>query len=283
MPPRAAPTARQQRLGAELRKMREQAGLSAGDAGRLIGADRTRISNIEAGRLGVSSERIHTFATIYRCPDGEYVDALVRMAEERHKGWWEQFRGILTTTMLDLAELEYHATSLTVMQFVYIPGLLQTEEYALSLFRNAVPPLNAIEVDRRVSHRMNRKCVTRRAPATPCTFVVHEAALRMIHPGREGQRRQLDRLIEVSAYEGVTVRVIPFSHGSFPGANSSCTYATGSVPRLDTIQIDTAHGSLFLDTESHLENYRSILRHAKETSLPPKDSRDFIRSVAKQL
>ncbi|WKU42645.1 helix-turn-helix transcriptional regulator [Streptomyces sp. VNUA116] len=283
MPPRAAPTARQQRLGAELRKMREQAGLNAAEAGRLISADRSRISNIEAGRLGVSSDRIRTLAGHYQCPDAAYVDALVHLAEERGKGWWEQFRGTLATTMLDLAELEYRATSLTVMQVVYIPGLLQTEEYAASLFRNTVPPLSPIEVDRRVAHRMSRKCIMQRTPATPCTFVVHEAALRMIHPGREGQRRQLDRLLDVSTYEGIELRVIPFSHGSFPGANSSCTYATGPVPQLDTVQIDTAHGSLFLDAEPHLENYRSILRYAKKTSLSPKDSRDFIRSVANQL
>ncbi|MBF6050046.1 helix-turn-helix domain-containing protein [Streptomyces sp. NRRL B-1677] len=283
MPPRAAPTARQQRLGAELRKMREQAGLSATEAGRLISADRSRISNVEAGRLGVSSERIRTLAGLYQCPDGAYVDALVRIAEERGKGWWEQFRGTLATSMLDLAELEYRATSLTVMQVVYIPGLLQTEEYAASLFRNTVPPLSPIEVDRRVAHRMSRKCIVQRTPTTPCTFVVHEAALRMIHPGREGQRRQLDRLLEVSTYEGIELQVIPFSHGSFPGANSSCTYATGPVPQLDTVQIDTAHGSLFLDAESHLENYRFILRYAKKTSLSPKDSGDFIRSVANQL
>ncbi|MGI5339535.1 helix-turn-helix domain-containing protein [Streptomyces sp. CA-181903] len=283
MPPRTAPTARQQRIGAELRRMREQAGLNVAEAGRLISADRSRISNIEAGRLGVSAERIRTFADLYACPDGAFVETLVRMAEERHKGWWEQFRGTLATTMLDLAELEYHATSLTVMQFAYIPGLLQTEEYAASLFRNTVPPLSSVEVERRVSHRMSRKCVMQRTPATPCTFVIHEAALRMIHPGKEGQLRQLDRLLEMSTHGGITIHVIPFSHGSFPGANSSCTYAAGPVPRLDTVQIDTAHGSLFLDTDEHLENYRCILRHAKKTALSPKGSRDFIRSIANQL
>lgn len=283
MPPRAAPTARQQRLGAELRKMRDQSGLSPAEAGRELGADRTRISNTEAGRLGLSGERIRTFASIYACPDAEYVNGLVAIAEERGKGWWEEYRGTLSASALDLAELEYHASSLTVLQFVYIPGLLQTEEYARSLFGNTVPPLAPIEVERRVSHRMQRKCVMQRRPATPCTFVIHEAALRMLHAGTDGQRRQLERLNEVSTHEGVTIRVIPFAAGSFPGANTSATYAAGAVPKLDTVQIDTAHGSLFLDAESHLENYRSILGYAKKTSLSPKDSRDFVRNIANQL
>ncbi|WP_116209306.1 helix-turn-helix domain-containing protein [Streptomyces olivoreticuli] len=283
MPPRTTPTGRQQRLGAELRKMREQAGLTPLGAGRELGADRTRISNTEAGRLGMSEERIRTFAQIYACPDKKYVDALVAMAEDRGKGWWEEYRGALSPSALDLAEMEYNASSLTVLQFAYIPGLLQTEEYARSLFMNTVPPLASIEVERRVSHRMQRKCVMQRNPATSCTFVIHESALRMLHAGTDGQRRQLDRLIEVSSQEGVAIRVITFAAGSFPGANTSATYAAGAVSKLDTVQIDTAHGSLFLDAESHLENYRSILGYAKRTSLPPKESRDFIRSIANQL
>ncbi|MCC3768095.1 helix-turn-helix transcriptional regulator [Streptomyces sp. UNOC14_S4] len=283
MPPRTTPTGRQQRLGAELRKMREQAGVTPPDAGRELGVDRTRISNTEAGRLGLSEERVRAFARIYACPDEKYVDALVAMAEERGKGWWEEYRGYLSPSVLDLAELEYHATSLTVLQFAYIPGLLQTEDYARSLFRNTVPPLTQVEVERRVSHRMQRKCVMQRDLATPCTFVIHEAALRMLHTDVDGQRRQLDRLVEISSHEGVTIRVIPFAAGSFPGANTSATYAGGPVPRLDTVQIDTAHGSLFLDAEAHLENYRSILGYAKKTSLPPKESREFIHTVAKQL
>ncbi|MEU5428299.1 helix-turn-helix transcriptional regulator [Streptomyces olivoreticuli] len=283
MPPRAAPTARQRRLGSELRKMREHAGLSVADAGKELGADRTRISNTEAGRLGVSAERVRTFASIYAAPDSAYVDALAGMAEERGKGWWEESRGTLSTGALDLAELEHHASSLTVLQVVYIPGLLQTEEYARAVFGQAVPKLQPIDVQRRVSYRMQRKRVIERDPATTCTFVIHEAALRMIFPGADGQRRQLERLVEMSDQQGVSIRVIPFAAGAFPGANSSLTFAAGPVPQLDTVALDTAHGSVFLDAEAHLENYRSILRSTLKTSLASREARDFIHNIAKQL
>ena len=283
MPPRAAPTARQRRLGAELRKMREHCGLTVADAGKEFGADRTRISNIEAGRIGISAERLRTLANIYACPDRECVDALARMTEERGKGWWEEYRETLSTGALDLAELEYHAVRLTVLQVVYIPGLLQTEEYARSLFGQTVPELSPMDVQRRVSFRMQRKRVIERNPATPCTFVIHEAALRMLFPGVDGQRRQLERLAEMSDHDAISVRIIPFAAGAFPGANSSLTYAAGPVPKLDTVSLDTAHGSVPLDAESHLENYRSILLRTIKTSLTPKESRDFIHKIAKQL
>ncbi|GAA3044389.1 helix-turn-helix transcriptional regulator [Streptomyces olivoverticillatus] len=283
MPPRAAPTARQRRLGAELRKMRESAGLTVADAGRELGADRTRISNMEAGRLGVSTERVRTLANIYAAPDSAYVDALSGMAEERGKGWWEEYRGTLSTGALDLAELESHAVSLTVLQVVYIPGLLQTEEYAQAVFRQSVPKLSHLDVQRRVSYRMQRKRVIERTPAKSCTFLVHEAALRMLFPGADGQRRQLERLIEMSEQEDISIRVIPFEVGAFPGANSSLTFATGPVPQLDTAALDTAHGSVLLDADTHVENYRCILCRTRDISLDAKDSRDFIHKVAKQL
>ncbi|MBB4891224.1 transcriptional regulator with XRE-family HTH domain [Streptomyces olivoverticillatus] len=263
--------------------MRESAGLTVADAGRELGADRTRISNMEAGRLGVSTERVRTLANIYAAPDSAYVDALSGMAEERGKGWWEEYRGTLSTGALDLAELESHAVSLTVLQVVYIPGLLQTEEYAQAVFRQSVPKLSHLDVQRRVSYRMQRKRVIERTPAKSCTFLVHEAALRMLFPGADGQRRQLERLIEMSEQEDISIRVIPFEVGAFPGANSSLTFATGPVPQLDTAALDTAHGSVLLDADTHVENYRCILCRTRDISLDAKDSRDFIHKVAKQL
>ncbi|UNO40371.1 Scr1 family TA system antitoxin-like transcriptional regulator [Streptomyces sp. MST-110588] len=283
MPPRAAPTARQQRLGAELRKMREHAGLNVGEAGQELGADRTRISNIEAGRVGVSAERVRALAAIYSCDDAAYVDALAAMAVERGTGWWAEYRGVLSTSALDIAELEHHARSLTVVQVVFIPGLLQTEEYARALFSRAVPELSATEIARRVSYRMRRKCVMERKEPTDCTFIIHECALRMLHADQEGQKRQLQRLLDVSEQDGVTLRVIPFSAGGFPGAHSSMTYATGPVRKLDTVSLDTPHGSMMLDAETHLENYRRITQRIMKVASDPRASQDFIRAIAKQL
>ncbi|MEU4210826.1 Scr1 family TA system antitoxin-like transcriptional regulator [Streptomyces sp. NPDC026206] len=283
MPSRKAPTARQRRLGAELRKMREHAGLTPTQASELLSTDRTSISNTESGRFGVSGERVRAWASHYKCPDAVYVDALIAMAEERGRGWWEDSRGTLSTGALDLAEIENHATCLMALQVVYIPGLLQTEEYARAVFGQSVPKLSPLDVQRRVSYRMQRKRVMERTPPTPCTFLVHEAALRMIFPGSDGQRRQLERMVETSDQEGVSIHVIPFEAGAFPGANGSLTFAAGPVPQLDTVALDTAHGSVLLDAQSHLENYRCILSRTLEKSLAPRKSRDFISRIAKEL
>ncbi|MFB6830510.1 Scr1 family TA system antitoxin-like transcriptional regulator [Streptomyces hydrogenans] len=179
MPPRKAPTARQRRLGAELRKMREHAGLSPNESAALLGSDRTNISNIEAGRFGVSADRVHALAANYECPDPAYVEALAAMAEERDKGWWEEYRGQLPADLLDLAETEAHAAGIRAVQVTHVPGLLQTEEYAKAVFEEGVPPQSPAQLRRTLSFRMKRRDVLDRDVPLDCIFIIHESALRM--------------------------------------------------------------------------------------------------------
>ncbi|TDC26267.1 XRE family transcriptional regulator [Streptomyces sp. 8K308] len=283
MPPRSAPTARQRRLGAELRKMRERAGLNGGEAAALLDMDRARISNTESGRFGVSAERVRTFARAYACPDKEYVEALAAMADERVKGWWEEYRGTLPPGWLDLAELEHHARALRSMQVTHIPGLLQTEEYARTVFATAVPPLTSVELRRRLSHRMRRRDLLDRTVAPHCTFIIHEAALRIQIGGRKVIRSQLEYLLDAADRDNVTVRVVPFTAGAFPGSGTTMLYADGAVPALDTVQLDSGHASVLLDAETHLENYRAIIERVQELAVSPEKTLDLILDIVRNL
>ncbi|MFC9930221.1 Scr1 family TA system antitoxin-like transcriptional regulator [Streptomyces sp. NPDC127190] len=283
MPPRKAPTARQRRLGAELRKIREHAGLTLADAAVQLGTDRTSISNVESGRFGVSGERVRTWTTHYGCSDAAYVEALAAIAEERNKGWWEDYRGELSAGALDLAELEHHAIALRAVQIMHMPGLLQAEDYARAVFAEAVPPLSDVVLRRRLSHRLRRRDVLDRPHPPRCTFLIHEAALRMQFGGRKVARAQLDHLLKESDRDNVTVRVVPFAIGGFPNAGSSTLYVYGPVPQLDTVQTDTPHGPAFLDAETRLANYRAVLDRTEERSLDPVRSRDFIYDIARQV
>ncbi|MBW8092590.1 helix-turn-helix domain-containing protein [Streptomyces hygroscopicus] len=281
--PRTAPTARQRRLGAELRKMREHAGMNVAQAAQHLGVDRTRISNTEAGRFGVSEERVRSLAAIYSCGDTAYIDALVDMAVERVHGWWEEYRGKLSAGALDLAELEHHAVSMRLVTTMHVPGLLQTEDYAKAVFATAVPEPTAVLLRRRLSHRLRRRDVLDRDDPPPCTFIIHEAALRVAFGGPKVARGQLEHILEASERDNVTVRVVPFSAGGFPNAGSSAFYAAGPVPQLDTLQLDSSGGVEFLDSETHLANYRAVLDRVEAMSLGPKDTRDLIHAVAQQL
>jgi transcriptional regulator with XRE-family HTH domain len=270
-------------LGVELRKMREHVGMNVAQAGDHLGVNRTRISNIEAGRIGVSEERVRVLARIYSCADKAYADALVAMAEERVKGWWEEYRGTLSAGVLDLAELEFHALGLRSVQMMHMPGLLQTEAYAKALFSTAVPELTPVEFRRRLSYRLKRRDVLDRVDPPRAIFLVHEAALRIEYGGPKVTRGQLEQLLEASERDNVTVRVIPFSAGGFPNAGSSTLYAAGPVPQLDTVQLDVANGVAMMDAETHLANYRVTLDRTEEMSLTPEGTRDFIRAIEREL
>ncbi|MDX2547032.1 helix-turn-helix transcriptional regulator [Streptomyces sp. WI04-05B] len=283
MPPRSTPTERQKRLGAELRKMRLAADVTTEYAAGLLGLDRTKVSNIESGVRAISADRLRTLACNYACHDEAYIDALVDMVGTRTRGWWEVYRGQIPAGLLDIAELEWHCRSVRVGLSLILPGLLQTDGYARTLFGAALPPLSPAEVELRVALRLQRQQVLYRDE--PITYVgyVHEAALRVEYGGAKVMRGQLERLCDVSEHNNVGVRVIPFKAGAFPGAGQAVIYAEGPVPQLDTVELDSAHGPEFTHGVSQLDKYRAQLDWMEAASLSADASRDFIHGIARQL
>ncbi|WP_345034331.1 helix-turn-helix transcriptional regulator [Streptomyces sannanensis] len=283
MPLRSAPTARQLRLAAELRKLRERAGLSATEAARLLGIKQTQISNMEAGRFGVSPERIRMLACHYDCSDTALVEALIGMTGERKRGWWEEYREILPSALLDLAELEHHARRLRGSICSHIPGLLQTPEHAREVFRQGVSELSPPDVEHRVSFRIKRQAILYQDTPVPYQAIVHEAALHMRVGGRSIARKQLQHLLDMSEHEHITVQAIPFEVGAFPGSGQSIYYAHGPVPQLDTVHLDQSHGLMFLDAEAQLQKYRTLFGRLKAVMLTPAKARDLIHGIAQNL
>ncbi|MGV9879535.1 helix-turn-helix domain-containing protein [Streptomyces sp. NPDC003006] len=281
MPPSTSVTLRQQRLGAELRKLRERAGLTSTAAAALLGGPQARISNIEAGRYAVSADRVRTLARHYTCADERYVDALADMTGGRKRGWWEEYRDTLPSGLLDLAELEYHAEELRVAVTIHVPGLLQTTDHARATMRESVPPLRQHEIEHRVSYRVKRQAVLFAATPTPYRAIVHEAALRMGFGGPEVARKQLEYLVEMSGQSTISLRVIPFGEVGFPASGQPITYALGPVPQLDSVVLDTDHGCVFLDAEAQLERYRSVLGRMDARALSEGKSRTLIEHIAR--
>ncbi|WP_030866384.1 helix-turn-helix domain-containing protein [Streptomyces sp. NRRL S-37] len=284
MAPRNSPTGRQRRLAAELRRLREQAGVSIQEAASMLGADRTMVSNIEAGRTTVSGDRVRQLACHYQCPDEALVEALASIADTRRvRHWWDEYRGKLPEGHLDVSEVEHYATRIRTAQTVHLPGLLQIEEHARAIFEFTVPKLPRLDVELRVAHRMGRQAVLFGDSPTPYVGIIHEAALRLQFGGREVARKQLNRLADAADRPHITLLVIPFSAGAFHGAGQSVLYAEGSVPQLDTVQLDTALGATFVDAPTPLANYRSLLDLMERTALSPDASQKLIRSIAHEL
>jgi len=283
VPPSNTPTLRQQRLGTELRKLREHAGLTSTAAAGLLGLKQAQISNIESGRYAVSADRVRTFARTYNCADPALIEALAAMTGGRTRGWWDEYRDHLPVGLIDLAELEHYAAELRVALVIHIPALLQTTDHARALFREVFPPLQQYEIEHRLTHRIKRQGILHRDDPTPYTATIHEAALRMGFGGRDVAAAQLKHLITMSELAHITVRVIPFGKASFPGTGQGIDYVAGAVPQLDTVQLDSHHGCEFLDGEAQLGKYRSVVDRMEASALSPEASRDLIHHITHEL
>ncbi|MFE5582085.1 helix-turn-helix domain-containing protein [Kitasatospora sp. NPDC056531] len=276
------PTLRQRRLGAELRRMREQAGFGGSQLARLLGVTPALVSQMEIGKSAVSVARLHEIAEACICVNAPLIEALADMARERETGWWEEYSPKLTTDLLDVAAIEAHAQRIATYSITFLPGLLQTPAYAASVFARAIPPLPQPDVDLRLAFRLQRQQIVRNG-ATPYTAFIHEAALRMQFSGPEALAEQLGALIDHSESPGISVRVVPFKIESLPGPSENFVYIAGPVPELDTVQIDISFGCPLFDAPSDLASYREILDRLATVALSEDDSRDFIRSIKKEI
>jgi transcriptional regulator with XRE-family HTH domain len=254
------------------------AGLTAIEAAALLGANRAQMSHIESGLAGVSEERLRRLASHYACTGKEFIEALAAMATDRTRGWWEEYRGLLPTSFLDLSELEHHARFQHHVAVLYVPGLLQTEDYARAVFSDRLPELTYDEMELRIQHRKARQRIT-----IPYKAVIHEAALRIRVSDRTASKAQLARLLELSEADHITLRAIPFDLDGFARASSTMTYVGGPLPKLDTVVRDTPHGSIFVDAEAQLRSYRTRFHMVEAVSLEPDQTRDFIHRLAEEL
>ncbi|MEU1693995.1 helix-turn-helix domain-containing protein [Streptomyces hirsutus] len=283
MPPTNNPHLRQRRLGIELRRLRERAGFTVTQAATHLGVNQGRVSMIETGRSSVSAELVRGMASAYDCSDEALVDALAAMTGRRPRGWWEEYREHLPAALVDLAELEHHATALRVALVIHIPALLQTTDHARALFRAVVPPMRQYEVEHRLAHRIRRQGILHREDPPPYSAIIHESALRMGFGGPTVARGQLTHLLDMGRMPHVTIRVIPFGTDYFPSTGQSFDYIAGAVPQLDTVQLDTHHGGCgFLDAEAQLTKYRAVLDHMASCALSPAESHDFVHDLIQE-
>ncbi|MEU1287479.1 helix-turn-helix transcriptional regulator [Kitasatospora sp. NPDC005856] len=280
---RTNPTLRQRRLGAELRRMREQAGFGGSQLGRAVGMNPAQVTQMEAGKIGISIERLHTIAATCMCVNQPLIDALADIITNRGRSsWWEEYRDTLATDFLEVAELESDAERLTTYSTSLIPGLLQTGAYATALFAQTYPPLPHHEIDLRAAFRIQRQRVVR-SGAVPYTAFIHQAALHMQFGGPRVLTEQLNALDVDSEHPNISVRVVPFSAGVVPSPSENFTYAAGPITELDSAEMDTGHGIRLFDAPAYLARFRALIAQMASTALSEEASRDLIRSVKKEM
>ncbi|MEU7045276.1 helix-turn-helix transcriptional regulator [Streptomyces varsoviensis] len=266
-------TERQRRLGSELRKLREQAGLTVSDSAASIGMGRVHLTHVEAGRTAISTERLHGLCASYGCTSSTYVDALVCLSEAKGKGWWSPYKGKLPTAALDLAEMEASSEDLRSYESLFIPGLFQTEDYTRSVFQASDTVATTEGVDTSVRFRMQRQALLTREDSPKVHAVIHEAALHVRFGGTNVMRRQLLHLVELADLPNVTIQVLPFTAKAVSALNTPFCLLTSHSGALETVQLDHPEQSLYLHAPDAVARYRRQFERLRTNALPPVNAR----------
>ncbi|MFJ8946357.1 helix-turn-helix domain-containing protein [Streptomyces sp. NPDC102395] len=276
------PTVRRRRLGQELRKLREDKGMTAEQVADRLLVSQSKISRLENGRRSISQRDVRDLCGVYEVEDQRMVDSLMEMAKDsRQQGWWHAFGDVPYSVYIGL---ETDAASLRVYDPQVVPGLLQTRQYAETLIAGALPETAPAEIDKRVQVRMRRqeRISSEENPLRLWT-VMDEAALRRVVGGRSLMRDQLEYLVEQSQLPHVTVQVIPFDMGAHPGLNGQ--YAILEFPDASdssVVYIEGVTSDLYLEKPNDVQKYSVMYEHLRAQALNVEQSRQFISRIAKE-
>ncbi|MFJ5730224.1 helix-turn-helix domain-containing protein [Streptomyces paradoxus] len=279
------PAVRRRKLGAELRALRTSAGLTSGEAARLVGWHQSKVSRIETGTSGVKPADVRLLLDAYDVADSQLRELLMALAGSDDSGgrqhWWHAYRGVLPPAYWDFISLESQAGAMRTLETTVVPGLLQTPEYARAVTRAAVEGLPEDRLDTLVEVRLARQDVLRADPPLRLSAVLDEAVLRREVGGPGVMARQLERLVEAARLPQVRLQVLPFAAGAHIGVTGPFViFSFSSTSDLDVVVLDHLTSSLYLERKEDLRAYTEAFNALQIHALSPEDSLDFIAGTA---
>ncbi|POX59960.1 transcriptional regulator [Streptomyces sp. Ru62] len=278
------PAVRRRKLGAELRMLRTGAGLTSGEAARLVGWHQSKVSRIETGASGVKPADLRLLLDAYQVRDAHLRELLLMLAGAEDAGgrhrWWHAYRGVLPPTYRDFISLESQASAMRTLETTVVPGLLQTPEYARAVTRAAVKDLDEDRLDTLVEVRLARQDVLRSDPPLVLSAVLDEAVLRREVGGPEVMARQLERLMEAARLPQVRLQVLPFAAGAHVGLTGPFViFSFPSTSDLDVVVLDQLTSSLYLERKEDLMAYSEAFNTLQFHALSPEESLDYIAGI----
>ncbi|WP_431959565.1 helix-turn-helix domain-containing protein [Actinacidiphila sp. bgisy160] len=276
------PTVRRRRLGSELRKLREQKGMTAEEVAARLLVSQSKISRLENGRRSISQRDVRDLCSVYGVEDSRLVDSLMNMAREsRQQGWWHAFGDVPYSVYIGL---ETEAESLRVYESLIMPGLLQTRGYAEAVIEGMWPEATPADLEKRIQVRLKRQ-ERILDPVKPLRYwaVVDEALLRRVVGSKVVMREQLEHLANVSSMPHVTLQVLPYAVGAHPGMYGKFAIlefedeSDASVVYLEGVTSD-----LYLEKPSDVQSYSVMYEHLRAQALNAEQSRQFVIDIAKE-
>lgn len=283
--PAGGSTARRILLGAQLRRRREAKGISREEAGYTIRASESKISRMELGRVSFKERDVADLLILYGVTDPEERDALVALAREASQpGWWRQYADVVPSWFHSYIGLEESASLIRTYEVQFVPGLLQTEEYARAIISGSMPLAPQHEVERRVTLRGTRQELLTRVNPPQLWAVVDEAALRRPIGGRTVMRDQLDHLMTLSELPNLTLQVMPFlagRHTAEAGAFTILRFPDSDLP--DIVYLEQLTSAVYLDKRDDVDQYLIAMERLSVDSEPPERTTEVLRGIRKEI
>jgi transcriptional regulator with XRE-family HTH domain len=271
-----SPTVRRRELGALLRALRNQKGLTVDQVADRLLCSPSKVSRMETGHSVATPRDIRDLCVLYEVTDQAERDRLMTLAREsKQQAWWQSYDLGYATYV----GLEAEAVAISDFQSSVVPGLLQTADYARAGHEGTMPRLRPDQIEMLIEAKLTRQRILAQDNPTRFIAVLDEAVLHRVVGGLRVMESQLERLIEAARLPNVTLQVIPFSVGAHPGLESNFNILQLPPPTPGIVYVEGLVGSIYLERSDDLERYREVFESLQTIALSPKDTMDAIVAI----
>jgi transcriptional regulator with XRE-family HTH domain len=270
------PTRRRRLLGVELRRLREDAGLTIDRVAEALECSPSKVSRIETGQVSATPRDVRDMLALYPVSDARR-EALVQIAREaRQRGWWQRFVDVPDGVPAYVG-LETAATSIDIYMALIVPALLQTADYARAVIAAVRPDLPTRELDRRVELRMRRQALLDQERPPALRVLLDDTVLRRPVGGAAVMAAQRRRLLADADRPAVTLRVLATEAGAHAGMDGPFTiFGFPAAAERDVVALDSAADALYLEEPEDVARYRRVFELLLPAALPPEASAELI-------
>jgi transcriptional regulator with XRE-family HTH domain len=280
----SGPTVRRMLVGAQLRRLRIDKGLTREQAAEAIRASEWKIHRLENGQVGFKDRDIVDLLALYGVTDPGEVEELLAMARDANTlGWWQQYGDLLPQWFRAFVDLEAAAALIRTYEGQLIPGLLQTEDYMRAVIRGARLPEPSEDTERRIEVRLMRQTLLTQPDAPQLWAVLDEAALRRPVGGRQVIREQLERLVDASKLPNVTLQVLPLAAGAHPALVSAFSVLRFTDQELpDVVYVERLTTALYLDRRDDVDQHLHVMESICVRAAPPGRTTEILHGILRE-
>jgi transcriptional regulator with XRE-family HTH domain len=272
-----SPTVRRRELGALLRALRLERGLTVEQVAERLLCSPSKVSRMETGHRGATARDIRDLCNLYEVTDPAERSRMSRLAAEgKQQGWWQSYE---LDSFATYVGLEQEATAIRQYQSTAIPGLLQTSDYARAMADVLVPEVSPERAAEFVEVKRRRQARLAGDPPLPLTAVLDEAVLHRAVGGPTVMGAQLDHLTEASEIHNVTIRIIPYEAGAHPAMDSTFTIIQFTEPVPSVVYVEGLIGWLYLERPQDITRYEQVFENLCNMSLNPQESTELVAKV----